>query len=139
MYRSNYKTYENYENSETQQENSASEQPQAPKNHEQELLSLENVVVLSNYNHKQNLLKSHPNILVYIYADWCGPCKHLKPTLVELMKNNTHVVLLMENMERQITKGVKGIPFFEYHNNNSLVLNKTGSHDFEKNFDKFFS
>lgn len=146
MYRqSNYETYGNYDNlnSGTQQENfqqnSAPAQPQAPRNYEQELLSLENVHVVSNGNHKQNLLNSHPNVLVYIHADWCGPCKQVKPVLVEIMKNNPNVVLLMEDVEQQITTGVRGVPFFAYYKNNSVVLNKTGIHEIQNQFNEFFS
>lgn len=36
---------------------------------------------LTTYN---NMLKSHPQVLVDIYAPWCGPCKRMAPFIAEI-------------------------------------------------------
>jgi thioredoxin-like negative regulator of GroEL len=35
----------------------------------------------------ENLIKSHPAILLYFYSDKCAPCMSLRPKVVELLCN----------------------------------------------------
>ena len=42
------------------------------------------VVELTDVNWTEKVLKSDVPVMVEIYADWCGPCKMLAPTINEL-------------------------------------------------------
>ena len=54
-------------------------------------------------------------VLVDFYADWCGPCKAMKPTL-EKFKESSDVPLIKVDVDKEseIAKkyGIRGIPCF---------------------------
>lgn len=33
-----------------------------------------------------DILKSHDKVVLYFGAEWCGPCKHLKPKVLNFLK-----------------------------------------------------
>ena len=47
-------------------------------------MAVANIVNLTQDNFEQEVLKSSTPILVDFWAEWCGPCKMLAPTLDEL-------------------------------------------------------
>ena len=46
------------------------------------------ITAITDANFDQEVLHSDSLVFVDCYADWCGPCKALKPLLVELEKEN---------------------------------------------------
>lgn len=42
------------------------------------------LLTLTNENFETEVLESEIPVLVDFYADWCGPCKMLSPTISEL-------------------------------------------------------
>jgi thioredoxin 1 len=62
----------------------------------------------------QKVLRSDVPVLVDFYAEWCGPCKTLAPTLAELAQENPGVrvvkVNISENRELAERYRVKSIP-----------------------------
>ena len=47
-------------------------------------MSSPNVIVLTDANFEQEVLKSDVPVLVDFWAEWCGPCRMLTPTIDEL-------------------------------------------------------
>ena len=55
---------------------------------------------ITDQNFNEEVLKSDSVVLVDCYADWCGPCKALKPMLVNLAaKSNGKVKLGLLDVE----------------------------------------
>jgi thioredoxin 1 len=45
---------------------------------------MKNTIELTDANFESEVLKSSQPVVVDFYADWCGPCKMLAPTLEEI-------------------------------------------------------
>ena len=68
-------------------------------------------------------------VLVDFHADWCGPCKAMKPTL-DKFKESSKIPLVMVNVdtENEIAAkyGVRGIPCFIVIEDGIAVSKKIG-------------
>ncbi len=64
-------------------------------------------------DHLEELLGKYSTVLVDFYADWCGPCKMLAPTVTEIAAETDAVVLKVDIDAHQdlATKyQVQGVP-----------------------------
>ena len=63
---------------------------------------------------EQQVLRSDVPVLVDFYADWCGPCRALAPTLEELAQELPDAKIVKvnvdENLDLAIRYGVNSIP-----------------------------
>lgn len=63
------------------------------------------------------------NIAVFVYADWCGPCKLMFPFLEEIIedkKNNIFKINIDKNMEIAEKYEIKGVPTIIYFKNGKV-------------------
>lgn len=62
----------------------------------------------------EDVLKSKKPVLVDFWAEWCGPCKMIGPSLEELSGERDDVVIakinIDDNPESPTRYGVRGIP-----------------------------
>ena len=66
-------------------------------------------------------VKSNKNVIVRVSADWCGPCKRIKPTIDELMSNMSSVKFVYVNYDKhsdvRSSLRVRSVPtFFHFKN-----------------------
>ena len=49
------------------------------------------VCYINKNDYEQEVLKSDKVVLLDFYAQWCGPCKMIAPTLEEIAAENEHI------------------------------------------------
>ncbi|MEI6311937.1 MAG: thioredoxin [Bacteroidota bacterium] len=79
----------------------------------------------------KKMIKSDKLVLVDFYADWCGPCKKIKPYLEEISKEmEKKVVVYRINVDQNpnLTKelGIDALPTLQVYKKDSLVWNNIG-------------
>jgi thioredoxin 1 len=58
-----------------------------------------NVIEVTKENFEEEVLKSNIKVLADFNADWCGPCKMLKPIIDEYANNNDKVKVVSINID----------------------------------------
>ena len=94
-------------------------QPQGPR------LDIE----IKDKKQKDFILNNHRIVVIDIYADWCQPCKQIEGRYYNMAQkyNSKQVVLLKENIEKNITIGIMGVPAFQFYKDGVLVDTVTGA------------
>ena len=90
------------------------------------------VLDITDANFDSEVLQSEKPVLVDFWAEWCGPCKQIGPTLEEISEEKKDSVTIFklnidENIETPQKYGVRGIPTLMIFNNSELIDTKVGS------------
>ena len=88
-------------------------------------------VNVTDENFDTEVLKSDKPILVDFWAEWCGPCKQIGPTLEEISNEMTNEITIakhnIDNEPNTPTKyGVRGIPTMLLFKGGELKATKVG-------------
>ncbi len=88
------------------------------------------VHVLNNENFEKEVLKNDKVVLVDLYADWCGPCKMLSPTVEAIAEEEKEVKVgklnVDENSDIAAEYGVRSIPTLLIFKNGELKEKSVG-------------
>jgi len=81
---------------------------------------------------ERDVLKASGPVLVDFWAEWCGPCKMIAPTLEELAKDMAGKVAVAkvnidDNPETPRRYGVRGIPTLMLFKNGQVAGTKIGA------------
>jgi len=81
---------------------------------------------------KQQVLESDVPVVVDFWAEWCGPCKMLAPTLDEVSQELAGKVKIMkmnvdENPAIPSALGIRGIPTMMLFKNGENIGTKVGA------------
>ena len=83
------------------------------------------MINLTTDNFKAEVEEHSTLVVIDIYADWCGPCKMLAPTIHELENENPDVKFAKINVDEQPALAmqfkVQSIPTIAYVKNNTLL------------------
>ncbi|TQQ82580.1 thioredoxin [Halonotius terrestris] len=83
-------------------------------------------------DHFEELIAANSVVLVDYYADWCGPCKMLAPTVEELAAETDAAVLKVDIDELQELageKGIRSVPTIEFYHNGEAADRVVGVQD----------
>ena len=72
---------------------------------------------------EQEVLKSNILVLVDFYADWCGPCKMLSPTVDEVAQENDDIKVVKVNVDESQNTAIK----YQVMSIPTLVVIKNGN------------
>jgi thioredoxin 1 len=98
-------------------------------------MSKSNYLVLETKQDLDDLLKSHPYVVLDVYADWCMPCRYVAPKFEALSQkypNTMFAKIRVEHLEGKYA--VTALPTFLYFQNGELVNRVMGANigDVEK-------
>ncbi len=95
-----------------------------------------NVLKVTDNTFEQEVLKSNIPVLIDFYADWCGPCKMLSPTVDEVAAENDDIKVVKinvdESQETAIKYRVMSIPTLVVIKNGNEVNRSVGVIDKEE-------
>lgn len=76
------------------------------------------------------MLNTDKVVLVDFYADWCGPCKKMKPFLDQISAERKDVIILRINVDsnRSLANqmGIEALPTLHVYKNKKLTWNNVG-------------
>ena len=89
-------------------------------------------VNVTDENFDLEVLKSSKPILVDFWAEWCGPCKQIAPTLEEISNEmEDQVTIAKLNIDSEVNTGTKygirGIPTMLLFKDGELKAQKVGA------------
>ena len=89
-------------------------------------------VNITDENFDTEVLKSDKPIVVDFWAEWCGPCKQIGPTLEEISDEMASEIIIakhnIDNEPNTPTKyGVRGIPTMLLFKSGELKATKVGA------------
>ncbi len=89
-------------------------------------------VSVTDESFENDVLKSEKPIVVDFWAEWCGPCKQIGPTLEEISEEmSSDVIIAKHNIDNEPntpTKyGIRGIPTMLLFKSGELKATKVGA------------
>ena len=107
-------------------------------------MSALNIIILTEGNFEQEVLKSPTPVLVDFWAEWCGPCKMIAPMLDELASEYDGKVKVgkvnIDEFQSIATKyGIRAIPTLLIFKDGEVadqVVGMRSKRDLKANLDK---
>ncbi len=92
----------------------------------------DSVLHVTDANFSEIVIKSETPVLVDYWAEWCGPCKMIAPTLDEIAteyadKLTVAKLNIDDNQATPQHYGVRGIPTLMIFNNGEVEATKVGA------------
>lgn len=80
----------------------------------------------------QEILASHPLVLVDFFAEWCGPCKMMKPVLEELKhKMGNKLIILKVDIDKNqpiaMAYQIQSVPTFILWKEGQIAWRQSGA------------
>lgn len=98
----------------------------------EEKIMSEHVVIVTDTSFASEVLQATVPVLVDFWAEWCGPCKMIGPTIEAVAqefvgKIKVAKVNVDENSKIASDFNIRGIPTLLLFKNGKIVANRTGA------------
>ena len=92
----------------------------------------DNILHVTDDTFEAEVLQAQSPVLVDYWAEWCGPCKAIAPTLEEVAKEYSGKLKIAkvnvdENQETPRKYGIRGIPTLMLFKNGNIEATKVGA------------
>ncbi|WP_375687930.1 thioredoxin [Pseudooceanicola sp. LIPI14-2-Ac024] len=89
-------------------------------------------VAVTDDTFEAEVINSDKPVVVDIWAEWCGPCKQIGPSLEELSEEMADKVKIVKvdadsNPQSVMSMGVRGIPALFIFKDGQIISNRTGA------------
>ena len=89
-------------------------------------------IELTDANFEEKVLKAELLVLIDLWAEWCGPCRMVKPVVEQLSEEYEGKIIVGEvdvdaNPNVTVDYGVRNIPTLLFFKNGELVDKQVGA------------
>lgn len=86
---------------------------------------------VQDLQHRKKILTQNHIVCIDLWADWCGPCKHIAPQFARLAQKYNSAgkcMLVKENVDLDLKRDVEitGIPAFIFYRGGRLMKTEKG-------------
>lgn len=91
----------------------------------------ENITIVTDDSFATDVLQSTTPVLVDFWAEWCGPCKMIAPTIEAIAKEFSNKIKVVkvnvdENNKTATEYNIRGIPTLALFKDGKVAATKTG-------------